>query len=289
MNIEDLGNVFQAFANEINGLTSQVSNVNTSIGLLGSALVVPPYSGDPKGFQNWIKCIEKQAMLDGLNDDAIKRLTFRSSKGAVSDFIQRFLQDNPQENWETLKQELTSRFAEVTDQMHAFTLLRQVKQNSDENVQIYAERLLMLGKESFPPGTDRLTIERQLIGFFIDGLLNDGLKIKLMRDNPATFQAAVQTALQEQNLRKRFNLRTSHAHHESHSGTPMEVDHMRFKRGPRDQGNSRGTANVHAVDNNDSEQQENKTYDRRKITCFNCGKKGHIKRNCWFLNKTSEN
>jgi hypothetical protein len=89
VNIEDLGNVFQAFANEINGLTSQVSNVNTSIGLLGSALVVPPYSGDPKGFQNWIKCIEKQAMLDGLNDEAIKRLTFRSSKGAVADFIQR--------------------------------------------------------------------------------------------------------------------------------------------------------------------------------------------------------
>ena len=105
------------------------------------------------------------------------------------------MHDYPQENWARLKQELTARFCDVTDQMHAFTLLRNVRQKVGENVQIYAERLLTLGKDSFPPDTDRQTVERQLIGFFVDGLLQDSLKMKLMRDNPNTFQAAVNTAL----------------------------------------------------------------------------------------------
>ena len=96
------------------------------------------------------------------------------------------------------------RFAEVTDPMHAFTLLRNVKQKTSEKVIIFTERILSLGRESFPVGTDRQTVECQLIGLFIDGLAQDSLKMKMRRDNPITFQAAVNTALQEQNLRKRF-------------------------------------------------------------------------------------
>ena len=40
-----------------------------------------------------------------------------------------------------------------------------------ENVQIYAERLLTSGKDNFSPDIDRQTVERQLIGFFVDRLL----------------------------------------------------------------------------------------------------------------------
>lgn len=51
-------------------------------------------------------------------------------------------------------------------------------------------------------------IQDQLVGFFTDGLLMDFMKMKVMRDNPHTFQGAVDIALTEQNLRKRFNLRS---------------------------------------------------------------------------------
>ena len=49
-----------------------------------------------------------------------------------------------------------------------------------------------------------------------------------MRENSKTFQAAVQSALAEQNLRKRLQLRTN----DTHSGTmkneePMEIYHKR--------------------------------------------------------------
>ena len=121
--VEELAVIVQTFSNQITGLTNHLSDATNSIGSISSSLIVLSYSGDPKEFQNWIKTLEKQALLDTLSDDGIKRLTFRSSREASSDFIQCFfLHDNPQENWASLKQELTARFCDVPDQMHTFIL-----------------------------------------------------------------------------------------------------------------------------------------------------------------------
>ena len=48
-------------------------------------------------------------------------------------------------------------------------------------------------------------IERRLIGIFVNGLRDDRLKIKLLRDNPDTLQRAITLATIEQNLRKRVS------------------------------------------------------------------------------------
>jgi hypothetical protein len=76
-------------------------------------------------------------------------------------------------------------------------LLRKVKQRSDENVQIYAERLLSLAEEAYARVQDggAAAIERQLIGFFIDGLTFHYLKMKVMSNNPLTLQAAIRVAM----------------------------------------------------------------------------------------------
>ena len=156
-------------------------------------------------------------------------VAYQSSWGPVSDFIQRYLHDYVGNNWGQLKTELTSRFAEISDPQHAFVLLRNIKQKSEENVQLYAERLLSLAEEAFTDQNGRVAaIERQLVGFFADGLVHDYLKMRVMRENPATLQAAVASAITEQNLWKRFNLRiggvtdSNICHIE-----PMEIDHLR--------------------------------------------------------------
>ena len=70
-------------------------------------------------------------------------------------------------------------------------------------------------------------IERQLVGFFIDGLAHDYLKMKVMRENPATLQAAVASAITKQNLRKRFNLRIGRVTDSNVCHIePMEIDHL---------------------------------------------------------------
>ena len=78
---------------------------------------------------------------------------------------------------------------------------------------------------------DKGVVESQLVGFFIDGLFHDYLRKKVMRENPKSFQAAAHSALAEQNLRKRFQLRTVDAQSsESRTEEPMEVTILGLKR-----------------------------------------------------------
>ncbi|CAG2189918.1 unnamed protein product [Mytilus edulis] len=206
---------------------------------------ITPFEGNTKDFKAWIKSIEKYALL--FNDrDRIKEIAFQTCKGACSDYIQRYLRDHRDTTWEQLKKELTSRFGEITDPQHASTLLRQLKQKGDESVQIYAENLLNLANEAYSDlDGHNDAIERELVGIFIDGLAHSYLKMKLMRENPATFSLAVKSAMTEQNLRKRFTLRTERVDEPRYktirpmtltrprrteplnSHEPMEIDHYR--------------------------------------------------------------
>ena len=79
----------------------------------------------------------------------LKILAYQASIGSVSGFLQRYLTDHPEHTWAQIKMELATRFAEVTDSQHALMLLRKVKLRPEENVQVYAERLLELADDAF--------------------------------------------------------------------------------------------------------------------------------------------
>ena len=60
---------------------------------------------------------------------------------------------------------------------------------------------------------DKTFVESQLGGFSIYGLYHDFLHIKVMRENSKAFKATVQSALAEQNLQKRFLLKSDDHDH----------------------------------------------------------------------------
>ena len=170
-------------------------------------------------------------------------------------------------------------------------MLRKKKQKPEENVQLYAERLLSLAEEAFTGQNGGVAaIERQLVWFFIDGLAHDNLKMKVMRENPATLQAAVASAMTEQNLRKRFNLRIgrvtdSNVRHIE----PMEIDHLRPKKQcfkcnkighyAKDCHNRSNvnvvTSNGHNIEPMDID------YTQSRSHCFICNQSGHLARDCF--------
>lgn len=53
-------------------------------------------------------------------------VAFQASKGAVSGFIQRYMEAYPQHTWNQLRGELAKRFSDVTDPQYAISLFRSV-------------------------------------------------------------------------------------------------------------------------------------------------------------------
>lgn len=192
---------------------------------------------------------------------------------------------------------MSARFAEVTDSQHAFMLLLKCRQNRDENVQVYAEssRLLNLAEEAFPEGGP--SVQRQLVGAFADGLASDRLRLKVMRDNPATVQDAINTARGEQNLFKRFNLRTGWDNFSVSEGGTNRWKSIHYRPRRPFQPHKKifvKPKQAAAVEQPSKDlpfwqyvraQQIAAAEKAKNIQCWKCRRFGHIARNCWVPNQ----
>ena len=99
-----------------------------------------------------------------------------------------------------------------------------MKQKTGETIQVFAEHILSLAEMAYlNQGGD--AVERQLMDIFVDGITNDLLKMKILRDKQHTLQGAIAIATNEQNLRVRVQI--SHSYAQSSRPEPMEVDHSR--------------------------------------------------------------
>lgn len=87
--------------------------------------------------------------------------------------------------------------------------MRKMRQNSNESVQIFVERILQVAEDAYTSEKlEHEIIQKQLVDIFNYGLSFDFLRMKVLRENPKTLENAVQVAMREQNLRKRFALRS---------------------------------------------------------------------------------
>ena len=264
---------------DIAQMVGQMGAMTRALNAQGVTQMVRTFSGEAKDFRDWVKSIDKCHVLMGGDVETKMMIAYQTSSGVVSDFIHRCLNtvavgDRP---WDNLYQQLSHRFAEVTDEQHALALLRRLYQRPGESVPMFAERVQALAAEAFPGAMHVEPVQKQVIGYLIDGLRYDYLKLKIMRSNPADFEEAVQLATEEQNLRHKFALRTSHRFpEEQREEAPMEIDHSR--RG----GCFRCGRKHRAADCTKVRRVELATRSSRTgpVTCWHCGKRGHIRRNC---------
>ena len=132
----------------------------------------------------------------------------------------------PDNSWEHLKSLLSVRFADANDPHHAFTMLCKAMQVKYRSVHFYTEMLYTLANDALT-NVDKTLIESQLVGFVTDWLYHDFLHMKVMRENPKPFQAAVQSALAEQNVHTRFySSSNDNVYEKSNTKEPIEIDHM---------------------------------------------------------------
>ena len=218
----NVGLVFQNLATQVQGLTQKLTanGVNS---------IVEGFDGsNSEKYSQWIRSIEKYAMITNLGPNDCKMICYQTSVGPVSDFIARWLRETDQvnNNWDNLKTQLNFRYGHIPDASYAFELLNKVNQKIGENVPIFGERILTLATDAFR-GQDinQPIVQLQLVNFFINGLYQDYLRMKIMRENPQTLAQAVNSAMAETQLRRKFDLKKNNSN--ERNITPMDISHYR--------------------------------------------------------------
>ena len=187
-----------------------------------------------------------------------------------------------------MRPRLANKFSPVADEQHALALLARMRQNRGETVPMFAERLLALAEEAFPARDDRAhpAIQRQLIGFFVDGLSKDQLKMKILRESPTDMETAIQLASTEDSLQEKFALRVRDRPalrpqpprkvEEYRREEDMEVDRLPPKRcfGCGKMGHLRRDCREQAIRAIRMEDRQ------KKMQCWKCGRMGHLRRDC---------
>jgi len=193
-------------------LTSALANMSSLVSTQSAVTQIEPFKGEANNFKKWIKSLEKFCEISEISSDSRKTLiAFQTCQGPVSDFISRFRAESPGATWEVFKKTISERFGEVYDSEKAFSALRQIRQLSDESVQIYSERLLALAKEAYMGRmtTDNMSlIEHQTTNIFIEGLRDSRVKLACLRTENNSLTDVIQKALAEQNIRVRFQIRS---------------------------------------------------------------------------------
>ena len=88
---------------------------------------------------------------------------------------------------------MTDQYSDLVDAQLALHQLRKTRQRPDENVQNYAERLIVLYDYAYPG--DNITvdhIQKQLVETFTDGVKDNAIARKFIREKPITLEKALQ-------------------------------------------------------------------------------------------------
>ena len=68
-----------------------MAHITSAIGAHGISQFIPPFEGDPTKFKQWIKGIEKYALLTKQTDERTMYVAYQAARGSVSDFISRLI------------------------------------------------------------------------------------------------------------------------------------------------------------------------------------------------------
>ena len=88
---EITNNITRGLQNEGQHFTNQLAGLSNAISAQGVSKVVGSFDGEPTKYRDWIKSTEKYVFLVGRDDSQSKRFVYQMSRGAISDYIERYM------------------------------------------------------------------------------------------------------------------------------------------------------------------------------------------------------
>lgn len=180
-----------------------------------------------KRYREWVKDMERIGIQVEADAGRMRSLALQTLNGYAGDFMLRFLKEKQNPSWDEIKKALSDRFCDQSDVECARQLLAKLKQHRGEDVKNFEERILSMAEEAFP-GENLATplVQSRLLDVFVDGLRDESVMRKIIRERPKTLDQAVKTAKFEQQANRSFELRKRSNRNEE----PMEVDTLSQKR-----------------------------------------------------------
>ena len=222
-------------------VSTAINGLNQQLAVQNATEMVPSYSHPQDGsIRDWIRELDKIESTPTFEDGNMILLAWRKSKGVVSDYINRWRLETGAPTWAGLREQLLRRFGDVVDEQQALSILRSASQRKQETVQAFSERLFDLARRAYgaklQDAQTKDLINHELVGILMDGLLSHSLKVKVFRAKPATLQEAIEVALEEELLHKRFPRQPRASQNDDPSGvlpvTPTSSRNSSLTRSP---------------------------------------------------------
>jgi hypothetical protein len=159
-------------------------------------------------FHDWLKDMTRVCTALRADPERTRALALQTVTGPAAEFLTRYLTTRPTADWPVIKAAMAARYSDEADATYALQKLRTLKQNSGEPVQNYVERILSFSGDAYV-GQDinNQFIQQQLVQTFIDGVKDEFMAKKLIRERPQTLDAALTIAISELQTSRSFALR----------------------------------------------------------------------------------
>ena len=179
------------------------------------------FKGDgSRHFHDWLRDVERVGAALEATPEKFKALAFMTLKGTAVDFLSHILRENPNISWPALHHHLMTQFSDRSDEHLAKQKLRRLSQHKGETIQSFCERILALAEDAYPAqNLGNPLVQAALIDTLTEGVLDDSMARKLIRNRPPTFAMAQAIANEEQQTNRAFSLRRR--------DEPMEIDELR--------------------------------------------------------------
>ena len=201
----------------IETLAGGIHDLKVELRAMGLANCVKDFSGESsEGLKIWLKQMEKAGAAVAMEASRMKMLALQSLTEPASTFCTRYLKSNPGCDWADLKQAMWDRYSDPADKQLALLKLKRATQGSSESVQNFADRLIELAEDAYEAVELRSPIlQKMLTDIFVDGLKDDYMVRKIIRQEPDTLTEAIDLAVNQQSSDRAYYVRR---------GEPMEID-----------------------------------------------------------------